>query len=433
MQETGYGPYMGGYDDLEQRRATYAAALDLMRRAITPEWYEEAARMFESVVPFEDAGSLAGACHEKAMLYYEQRETERKDKVYATAMDHISAGSYELAAEIFGTIPGWRDANGQRAYCHQKIEELRRKKEDGKRKKNRRIIFAIVATAVVSLGFYIVVAVQLSFDSWNAYRRAMDAYESGDYEEAYGRFWDLAYGWGDGECEEMVRESAYYWAIDLYVDGRYQEAYSKLSELNDVAPYRDSVQLAGDILREHPTVARVGDIITFGRYEQDNNLLGGKEDIEWVVYWKSGTVIYAVSQYILDCQPYDVNGPDAKWEECSLNVWLNGSFYQEAFDEKEREMILASGDDGESGVFLLNRYDVQTYFPPDGGWRCGATAYAWAAGVSKDGGSSSCGWWMEDDDGICQVVSDEMESDVEATREGVGVRPVIRLVDENPE
>ncbi len=106
---------MGGFDDLERRRATYAAALDLMRRAITPEWYE-AARMFESVMPFEDAGSLAEACRAKARLYYEQRETERKDKVYATAMDHMGAGSFELAAEIFGTIPGWRDANGRRVF-----------------------------------------------------------------------------------------------------------------------------------------------------------------------------------------------------------------------------------------------------------------------------------------------------------------------------
>lgn len=59
MEETGYGPYMGGYDDLERKRATYAAAFDTMRRAIMPEWYEEAARMFESIVPFEDAESLA--------------------------------------------------------------------------------------------------------------------------------------------------------------------------------------------------------------------------------------------------------------------------------------------------------------------------------------------------------------------------------------
>lgn len=36
---------------------------------------------------------------------------------------------------------------------------------------------------------------------------------------------------------------------------------------------------------------------------------------------------------------------------------------------------------------------------------------------------------MEDDDGICQVVSDEMEYGVDAAEDGIGVRPVIRLVD----
>ncbi len=33
MEGTGYGPYMGGYDDLERKRATYAAAFDTMRQA----------------------------------------------------------------------------------------------------------------------------------------------------------------------------------------------------------------------------------------------------------------------------------------------------------------------------------------------------------------------------------------------------------------
>jgi outer membrane protein assembly factor BamD (BamD/ComL family) len=60
-----------------------------------------------------------------------------------------------------------------------------------------------------------------SAGSWNLYRSAMDAYEAGDYEGAHAKFWELAYEWDCGECEEKVRESAYHWAIDLYVDGRY--------------------------------------------------------------------------------------------------------------------------------------------------------------------------------------------------------------------
>lgn len=49
--------------------------------------------------------------------------------------------------------------------------------------------------------------------------------------------------------------------------------------------------VAQKILLEHPTVARVGDCLTFGRYEQDGNARNGKEEIEWVVYWKGGSSI----------------------------------------------------------------------------------------------------------------------------------------------
>lgn len=64
-----------------------------------------------------------------------------------------------------------------------------------------------------------------------------------------------------------------------------------MGELNEMAPYRDIEMVAQKILLEHPTVARVGDCLTFGRYEQDGNARNGKEEIEWVVYWKGGSSI----------------------------------------------------------------------------------------------------------------------------------------------
>jgi len=38
VEETGYGSYMGGYDDMERKQAVYTATFDTVRRAITSEW-----------------------------------------------------------------------------------------------------------------------------------------------------------------------------------------------------------------------------------------------------------------------------------------------------------------------------------------------------------------------------------------------------------
>lgn len=45
-------------------------------------------------------------------------------------------------------------------------------------------------------------------------------------------------------------------------------------------------------------------------------------------------------------------------------------------------------------------------------------------GAADDGA-----WWIEDGEGICQVVSGVVENDVDATMDGVGVRPVIKITE----
>ena len=48
---------------------------------------------------------------------------------------------------------------------------------------------------------------------------------------------------------------------------------------------------------------KVGDIITFGEYEQDGNIINGKEPIEWIVADSNDGNYLLVSRYILDCKP----------------------------------------------------------------------------------------------------------------------------------
>lgn len=47
-----------------------------------------------------------------------------------------------------------------------------------------------------------------------------------------------------------------------------------------------------------------GEIIKFGKYEQDNNLENGKEDIEWIVLKAEKDRALVLSKFALDVQPY---------------------------------------------------------------------------------------------------------------------------------
>ena len=83
-----------------------------------------------------------------------------------------------------------------------------------------------------------------------------------------------------------------------------------------------------------------GEAVYFGSYEQDNDPENGKESIEWIVLGTTGNgnvILY--SKYILEAKPYNESGSGVKWEDTSLNAWLNSEFKDLAFTEQEKEGI----------------------------------------------------------------------------------------------
>ena len=85
---------------------------------------------------------------------------------------------------------------------------------------------------------------------------------------------------------------------------------------------------------------RPGDVVVFGKYEQDNKKSNGKEDIEWIVLAREGSKVLVISRYALACKPYNNKKTDVTWETCSLRKWLNNDFYESAFDEEEKNYII---------------------------------------------------------------------------------------------
>lgn len=122
--------------------------------------------------------------------------------------------------------------------------------------------------------------------------------------------------------------------------------------------------------------AEVGDIIICGSYEQDGNVLDGKEDIEWLVLAKEENKILVISCYGLDCKQYNTSETAVTWETCSLRKWLNGTFINDSFSSAEQNIIQNTtvtadrnpeygtnpGNATNDRVFLLSINEANKYF-----------------------------------------------------------------------
>ena len=152
--------------------------------------------------------------------------------------------------------------------------------------------------------------------------------------------------------------------------------------------------------------AEVGETISFGSYEQDNNTSNGKEEIEWIVLAKEGNRMLVTSKYGLDAKPYNEEWEDVPWEKCTLRKWLNGTFLNEAFNGDERSQISMSkvtadknpwfdtdpGKDTEDKVFLLSISEAEKYFSTDDERVLKPTEYALEQGAFEYDGNGV--WWL---------------------------------------
>lgn len=100
----------------------------------------------------------------------------------------------------------------------------------------------------------------------------------------------------------------------------------------------------------------VGDFVYFGKYEQDNDMTNGMENILWeVLDIEDGTALL-LSTSVLDWKQFhnEENTP-VVWEDSSLKAWLNNEFYNVAFSEEEQKMIVNRKKDN---VYLLEEKEI---------------------------------------------------------------------------
>ena len=152
---------------------------------------------------------------------------------------------------------------------------------------------------------------------------------------------------------------------------------------------------------------KAGDIFTFGRYEQDNDPDNGAEPIEWQVLTVEDGRALLISRYALDARPYNKAYINITWRRSTLRKWLNGDFFSSAFSSAEKNSIAEvkisnpdnvysrawGGSPTKDRIFLLNIYEMNTYFSNDAERQCEATAYAKAKGAYIDDDGNSW-WWL---------------------------------------
>ena len=149
----------------------------------------------------------------------------------------------------------------------------------------------------------------------------------------------------------------------------------------------------------------VGDVVRFGRYEQDNDRANGAEGIEWIVLDVQGEKALLLSCYGLDCKTYYKSQTPVTWETSDLRTWLNGDFFTAAFNGDEQGRILTAkvtadrnpeyntdaGNETEDKVFLLSASEAEQYLTEETA-KCQATAYTLAKGGSS--GKNGYSWWF---------------------------------------
>ena len=158
----------------------------------------------------------------------------------------------------------------------------------------------------------------------------------------------------------------------------------------------------------------VGDYITFGTYEQDNDSANGKEPIEWLVLDVQGDRAFLISRYGLDYQKYYQEYANITWEYSSLRKWLNREFLEDAFSPEEKNNILSTpvpaddnpdydtdpGNETTDKVFILSVKEAYEYFSSDEERACEATIFAEMARTRRNSAGTKnlitrdCSWWL---------------------------------------
>ena len=397
---------LGEYKDCEDKAARfeneYAAASALLAEGE----YDNAKSAFESLKDYADAEKMAqesiyqkgekqladGAFDEAKATFeslkdYSDAETMAKESVYQKGKKQLAEGLFAEAKATFDTLGEYSDtkeqifAIGEHYYAAQQYKQAE-------------AIYVKVSAVqrLYELGQY--------YESQDDLPNAIRVYgEAGTYEDAQNK------------VTVLQREKDYRTAESLCQEKEWQEAkaiYERLTGYKDTESKIAMCDKEIEAAAVRDVAFQPGKIVQFGRYPQTTE---GNDDtmIKWQVLDRDGRNALLISRYGLDVQPYTWPHAQVTWEQCTLRIWLNDTFANRAFSQKEQQAILMTtvangsdegywktdgGNDTQDKIFLLSYRQAEQYFDvtinndENMKSRMQPTDYALAHGAGK------LGWWL---------------------------------------
>ena len=193
-----------------------------------------------------------------------------------------------------------------------------------------------------------------------------------------------------------------------------------------------------DLEADNINIAKVGDIIKFGRWEQDGNFDNGEEEIEWIVLEVSNNKYLALSKYALAGEVYSYDGYQI-FEDSDVAEFLNGVFYEDAFNYPEEKKLVTGTITSKDGnytpkdkVFLLSSEEIQKYAEDISNiYDCYPTQEAKDYMETKEDGDDQgkCYWWVRDNSLLGTILSPDGVGFVivQQVNKKYGIRPAIWL------
>jgi len=291
------------------------------------------------------------------------------------------------------------------------------------------------SVAQYSLGFLYKNGLGVNPDPVKAFRYYKLAADNGDEDAQY----QVAACYRDGIGTEQNDEEALRY-FELSASQGNDQAREEAAELRKAIP-----------LKPYRTV---GNIITFGHYEQDNNSSDGTEPIEWIVLDVQNGKSLLLSRYALDVQPFHTDARSVAWKDCFLRNWLNQDFLKEAFTKAERAAVLtvevdnsagqgysewnvSGGSNTEDRIFLLSYHEAfDLYLKKKENRMCAPTDYAaargaWTSGDNRKDGREACWWWLRspgrNQDVAIYVFNNGSRRSGSVSQEGGCIRPAFWL------
>ena len=176
---------------------------------------------------------------------------------------------------------------------------------------------------------------------------------------------------------------------------------------------------------------RKGALLSFGRYEQDNDFTNGPEKIQWQVLDvdEIDNKALLLSVYALEAKPYHNTAEPTDWFNSFIKTWLNSEFLSITFAPKEQDIIIPCNSfpnvkDKYDKVFLPGLEEMEKYFGAADTLICELTDYS---RTKTD--KAYADWWtrnFNDDNVKAWVVqSDGNLSWVNMNTDNIFVRPMI--------